>query len=91
MLSTSQPLYRHIFRCNMLQVCDKDAVQARISDASAWLSSKKRCIGYKRFMMLKFSLRDSSSGHGITRVSLFVKKDVASFLYKYRYGSSPDW
>jgi hypothetical protein len=67
-----------------VQVCDKDAVQARITDASAWLSQKKKCIGYKRFMTIKFSLRDSSSGYGITRVSLFVKKEVAEFLEKYR-------
>eukprot|EP00892_Ulva_mutabilis_P011280 jgi/Ulvmu1/8524/UM044_0058.1 len=68
-------------------VCDRSAASASVQSVSAWLSKSRSGTS---FMLLKFSLRESSHQHGIRRVALFVKDNVAKFLSKYRrYYSCP--
>lgn len=64
------------------QVCSSSADDVSMPYASAWLGSTRNKTP---LMLFKFSLRESSRKRGIRRVALFVKKNVAEFLYKYRY------
>jgi hypothetical protein len=73
-----------LYNTCVTQVCSPVKAKVSIAEATCWMSNKESYMQNKRFMFLKFVVRDSGLDDGILRVNIFMRNSAVQFIARHR-------
>jgi hypothetical protein len=82
--ATGTGSHRRLCHSVVTQVCSPVKAKVSVTEATCWMSNKVSYMRDKRFMFLKFVVRDSGLDDGILRVNIFMRNSAVQFIARHR-------